>query len=125
LPALGLLTGHLVHGHPDSITRLRARHDHPDGPTLTVEVPPPLTRYLVPGGWISLDGVSLTTAGLADGALTTRPAPGLHATTLERAQPGALLNLELDRLVQHLERLLTATQHDSTTHHCGTPWPSR
>lgn len=117
VPALGLLTGHIVHGHPDYVTQLRARHDHPDGPALTIDVPPPLTRYLVPGGWISLDGVSLTTATLAGGTLTTRPDTALHATTLHHAQPGAMLNLELDRLVQHLERLLTAA------HLTGTTWP--
>jgi riboflavin synthase len=107
---IGLLTGHIVHGWPDCATTVRDRRDHPDGPTLTVTIPPHLSRYLVPGGWVSLDGVSLTINGLANGAVTTRPNAALQHTTLGRLQPGTPVNLELDTLVRHVERLLAAAR---------------
>jgi len=64
--------GHFVLGHVDTIGRVT--HLTPEGENwwLGVQVPAEFTRYVVPKGSISIDGISLTVAG---GGTTLRELP--------------------------------------------------
>ena len=83
---------------------------------LQVGAPAGLDRYLVYKGSITIDGISLTIAGLkepADGRveLGATIIPHTYAnTTLGFAKPGSRLNLEVDVLAKHLEKLLTPSK---------------
>ena len=64
-------------------------------------------RYVVEKGSIAVDGISLTAFDLT--ADTFRVAVIPHTadvTTLGVREPGAVVNIELDVLAKHVERLL-------------------
>src|SRR5438270_396012 len=59
------LGGHFVQGHVDATAKLVARHEEGGGAArLRFALPKELARYIVMKGFITLDGVSLTIAGL-------------------------------------------------------------
>jgi len=102
------LGGHIVQGHVDGIGRVRSLEPEGDGARLTVEAPPELLRYCVEKGSITIDGVSLTVAGLAEDAFSVALIPHtLSETTLSALDPGDEVNLEADVLAKYVERLVT------------------
>jgi riboflavin synthase len=101
------LGGHMVQGHVDGVGRVVAVV--PDGfaSRLTIEAAPELLRYMVYKGSITVDGVSLTVAGLDDRSFTVSLIPEtLERTNLGRAEPGTTVNLEVDVLAKYVERLM-------------------
>jgi riboflavin synthase len=67
-------------------------------------------RYCVEKGSITVDGVSLTVAGMLGDAFQVALVPHtLAATTLGDAGPGRWVNLEVDVLAKYVERLLART----------------
>jgi riboflavin synthase len=106
LRAADRLGGHVVLGHVDgqgTVTRA------PDSGEITVELEPALLRYVVEKGSIALDGVSLTVAGIDDRSITVALIPETRRrTTLGEARPGTRVNVEVDVLAKHLEKLVAA-----------------
>ena len=70
-------------------------------------MPDELARYLVDKGSITVDGVSLTVVEAGDEAFTVSLIPEtLARTTLGFRQPGDRVNLEVDVIAKHVEKLL-------------------
>jgi riboflavin synthase len=107
------LSGHLVQGHVDATAAIVSRR--PAGPwdQVRIGLPRGISRYVVEKGSIAVDGVSLTVSALSP--------PGSHAdawfevslipetlkrTTLGTRKPGEVVNLEVDVIAKHVERLL-------------------
>ncbi len=106
------LGGHVVQGHVDGTGALRAVE--PDGLT-RFALPEHLSRYLVEKGSITVDGVSLTVVDVADDEFSVALIPTTRElTTLGRCRPGDEVNIEVDVLAKHLERL-AAPQLDGLT----------
>jgi len=111
------LSGHIVQGHVDATGVVEALDDLGAGNWwLKVRLPAALDRYLVHKGSIAIDGISLTIAALEAGrgpaplvGITIIPHTMAH-TTLGFAKPGTRLNVEVDVLAKHVEKLLTGTQ---------------
>ncbi|MFN2543935.1 MAG: riboflavin synthase [Actinomycetota bacterium] len=102
------LGGHLVQGHVDGVGRVVAVAGNGSGSEVTIEVPAELTRYLVDKGSVSVDGVSLTVAGLDGRRFAVALVPHtLDVTTLGRARSGDPVNLEVDVVAKYVERFLT------------------
>ena len=103
------LSGHIVQGHVDAAGELVSLDSLGDGNYwLKVRVPAELDRYLVYKGSLTIDGISLTIAALAAGpvvGVTIIPHTYTH-TTLGCARPGARLNLEVDVIAKHIEKLM-------------------
>ena len=101
------LGGHVVQGHVDGVGTV-AEVDAVDGATrVAIAVDPALLRYVVEKGSIALDGVSLTVADVDDRALTVALIPEtLARTTFGAATAGARVNVEVDVLAKHVEKLL-------------------
>jgi riboflavin synthase len=98
------LGGHVVLGHVDGVGEVRATHDSGE---IEVEIDEELSRYVVEKGSIALDGVSLTVAALDGARLTVALIPATReSTTLGEAAVGGRLNVEVDILAKHLERLV-------------------
>jgi riboflavin synthase len=96
------LGGHLVLGHVDCVGEVVAA-----APDLVVRISPAQMRYIVEKGSISVDGISLTAFDLTTDTFRVAVIPHTaDVTTLGVAQPGALVNIELDILAKHVERLL-------------------
>jgi riboflavin synthase len=83
----------------------------PDGSTrIEFAAPRGLLRYIVEKGSITVDGISLTVAGLRDDGFEVAIIPHtLAVTTLGTKQPEAPVNLEVDVLAKYVERLLQAS----------------
>lgn len=104
------LSGHIVQGHVDATGVVEALDELGGGNRwLKVRVPAALDRYLVHKGSIAIDGISLTIAALDAGlvGITIIPHTMTH-TTLGFAKVGARLNVEVDVLAKHVEKLLRA-----------------
>ena len=111
LPADGRNSGHFVQGHVDDvgiISELR-----PDGDSLYVTVKPParLMPYIVPKGFIAIDGTSLTVCDVdyASGTFNFM----LIAFTQEKViipkkAVGDAVNLEVDVISKYVEQSLAA-----------------
>ena len=70
---------------------------------------PRLGKYLVDKGSITVDGVSLTVVEAGPESFTVSLIPEtLARTTLGLRQPGDRVNLEVDVLAKHVEKLLAA-----------------
>jgi riboflavin synthase len=104
------LSGHIVQGHVDATGALISLDELGDGNWwLKLLAPGELDRYLVRKGSIAIDGISLTIATLDPGPIVGATIiPHTHVTTtLGFARPGARLNIEVDVLAKHIEKLLT------------------
>jgi riboflavin synthase len=101
------LGGHFVQGHVDAIGTVAETRDEGTARVVRIEAEPQLLRYVVEKGSIAVDGVSLTVAGLEEGAFTVSLIPEtLERTSLGTVQPGDKVNLEVDVLAKYVERLV-------------------
>ncbi len=111
VPLSGRLDGHLVQGHVDGTGRVVSRTPGERWEVVVISVPAELARYIAVKGSIAVDGVSLTVVdigeqdGMAWFSVSLIPET-LARTTLGRAQPADVVNLEVDVLAKYVERLL-------------------
>jgi len=107
LRANARLDGHFVLGHVDAtaeIVELRLLGE--DNWWLTVRVPAALSRYIVEKGSLAVDGMSLTVAEIQGELVSFTIIPHTYAhTTLRGYEAGAYMNVEVDILAKHLEKL--------------------
>ncbi len=107
----GRLGGHIMQGHVDGVATLVSRDSQPEWDDLTFSVPRELLRYVVLKGSISLNGVSLTVAGLVDDAVTVSLIPTtLSETTLGELVVGNKVNVEVDVIAKYVERMMGLSQ---------------
>lgn len=103
----GRVGGHLVQGHIDATARLAAVAPEGNSLLMRFEAPRHLRRYIVEKGFVALDGVSLTVAGVEPSGFTVAVIPYTRDNTvLGLRRPGDLVNLEVDILAKYLEQLL-------------------
>lgn len=108
------LGGHIVQGHVDG-TGAVVDAATVDGGTWRVRIPGALVRYCVVKGSIALDGVSLTIAAMRGDVIEVAVIPHTaEVTTLGRLPAGRAVNVEVDVLAKHVERLLEAFASDAT-----------
>ena len=102
------LSGHIVQGHVDTTAELLSIDALGDSNYwIKVCIPHAFSRYLVEKGSISIDGISLTIASVdADIVGVTIIPHTFSHTTLGTSQPGARLNIEVDVIAKHVEKLL-------------------
>ena len=98
------LGGHVVLGHVDGQGVIVA-----PAPDLRVRIDKDLMRYCVEKGSITIDGISLTIFDLDADSFSVAVIPHTAAvTTLGSKGPGEKVNIEVDVLAKHVERLLAA-----------------
>ncbi|MGA2470199.1 MAG: riboflavin synthase [Solirubrobacteraceae bacterium] len=106
LRASDRLGGHIVLGHVDGVGEAQELRDSGE---LDVLIDAELARYVVAKGSIALDGVSLTVAALDGPLLTVALIPQTReATTFGSVAAGSRLNVEVDVLAKHVEKLVCA-----------------
>lgn len=103
----GRLDGHLVQGHVDGTGTIIARTPGEQWEIVRIALPDGLAGYVVEKGSIAVDGISLTVveAGRSDFTVSLIPTT-LASTTLGKKGIGDRVNLEVDVIAKHVERLL-------------------
>ena len=105
------LGGHQVNGHVDCRAQILQIEQSPRNRKIWIELAPHWNRYLVPKGWIAVDGVSLTVVDVESDRFSVCLIPEtLSRTTLGNATQTTHLNLEFDHqtkvIVESIERIL-------------------
>jgi len=101
------LGGHVVQGHVDGTATVAKIGEDGIARVLEIEIDPRLARYLVEKGSVALDGVSLTVSALHERGFAVSLIPEtLRRTTLGALAQGARVNVEVDVLAKHVERLM-------------------
>lgn len=105
----GRLGGHVVQGHVDGTGTIEEIRDEGFARVLRIETDPGVERYLVEKGSVAVDGVSLTVSALSDDWFEVSLIPETQQrTNLGEAAVGGRVNLEVDILAKHVERLMEA-----------------
>ena len=101
------LGGHMVQGHVDGTGTVESVVEEGFARVVRIAADPDLLRYVVEKGSIAVDGVSLTVASVDDTGFSVSLIPEtLERTTLGRAAPGRMVNLEVDVLAKYVEKLV-------------------
>lgn len=105
----GRFGGHVVQGHVDGVAKIISREPSENWEVVKVEIPGELAKYVVHKGSITFDGVSLTAHEVQGNIVTLSLIPEtLRLTTLGHKVAGDLLNVEVDILAKHIEKLIEA-----------------
>ena len=107
LRANARLDGHFVLGHVDGVAEVFSLELlGADNWWLRLRVPSELARYIVEKGSLAVDGASLTVAQISgcDVSFTIIPHTYEH-TNVQSYKPGWRVNIEVDILAKHLEKL--------------------
>jgi riboflavin synthase len=109
LRADGRLGGHVVQGHVDGTGVVSEIRGEGIARVLSIDTAPEVARYLVEKGSIAVNGVSLTVSALYEDGFEVSLIPEtLRRTNLGSMAVGDRVNLEVDVLAKHVERLLEA-----------------
>jgi riboflavin synthase len=101
------LGGHIVQGHVDAVGAIEASSDNGASRDMRFSAPADLLRFVVEKGSVTVDGVSLTVTEVDDTGFSVSLIPEtLERTTLGRGSPGRPVNLEVDVIAKHVEKLL-------------------
>lgn len=114
LSASARLGGHFVSGHVDAVGIIRKWERVGSDHVLEIEAPPEVLKYVVHKGSITVDGISLTVAGLLEGGFRLWIIPHTYeVTSLRIRRVGDQVNLEADLIGKYVERLLQPHQPHS------------
>jgi riboflavin synthase len=101
--------GHVVLGHVDGVGEVISREPSENWEWVRVSIPKEFMKYVVLKGSITIDGISLTVNEMGDDYIGLSLIPEtLAVTTLGSKQPGSKVNVEVDVMAKHIERLIEA-----------------
>jgi riboflavin synthase len=107
LRADGRFGGHFVQGHVDGVGQVEEIRVEDDARWVTIGFPARLTQLLVHKGSVTVDGVSLTVAGLGDTRFDVQIIPYTwDNTTFRRFNVGVRVNLEFDMIGKYVVRAM-------------------
>ena len=107
--ANGRFDGHIVQGHVDGTGAVVSFDSIPGGNDyrLKINVPSELTRYIVPKGSLSIEGISLTVAAIDGTNVEVAIIPHTsELTNLRSLNPGDPVNLEVDVVAKYVEKMI-------------------
>jgi riboflavin synthase len=104
----GEVGGHLVQGHIDDTGKVVSIT--PEGESIArFEAPPGVMRYVVPKGFIAVDGISLTVTEIQSNSFQVSLVDfTLKHTNLDGRKAGDRVNLEVDIIAKYVEQFLHA-----------------
>ena len=112
LPFNGRIGGHFVQGHVDGTGVIMEMSPEDESLWVKVEASEELLRYIVPKGFVSVDGVSLTVVNIFPNAFNFMLISySQKHVILPRKTVGELVNLEVDMLGKYVERFVEGITH--------------
>ncbi|MCO4320900.1 riboflavin synthase subunit alpha [Aliidiomarina quisquiliarum] len=108
------LGGHIVSGHIQTTAAIAERHDSSDNCRLYLELEPRWLEYILPKGFITVNGASLTVGDVTEQGFWLHLIPEtLERTNLGEAIVGTRLNIEVDTqtftIVETVKKVLART----------------
>jgi riboflavin synthase len=103
------LGGHVVQGHVDGVGKLLGLEKIKDRDDwrMAIAIPKELSRYVVPQGSITVEGISLTVALISSNQIEIAIIPHTYqATNLHRLKRNSAINIEVDVLAKYAEKLM-------------------
>ena len=101
------LGGHIVQGHVDATGNFLGAEQTGGFWTVRIGFPREIGQYLVYKGSISVEGISLTIANLADDYFEIAVIPKTwELTNLSSLKPNDAVNLEADVIAKYVERIM-------------------
>ena len=108
------LGGHIVQGHVDARGKFLSAKQDGDFWTVRIGFPAEIGQYLVYKGSVSVEGISLTIANLADEYFEIAVIPKTwELTNLSSLKTGDAVNLEADVIAKYVERIMLYGQKKS------------
>lgn len=99
--------GHMVLGHVDGLGTIVSREPSENWEWVTIRIPAELIKYVVLKGSITIDGISLTVNDVTSDTVSFSLIPEtLRVTTLGQKQAGDPVNVEVDIMAKHIEKLI-------------------
>jgi riboflavin synthase len=99
--------GHMVLGHVDGLGTIVSREPSENWEWVTIRIPAELIKYVVLKGSITIDGISLTVNDVTSDTVSFSLIPEtLRVTTLGQKQTGDPVNVEVDIMAKHIEKLI-------------------
>ncbi|MEK6289695.1 MAG: riboflavin synthase [Acidobacteriota bacterium] len=109
------LGGHMVQGHVDGTAELISVTPEGNAYRMRFKFARELGRYIAMKGSITVDGISLTVAGLGDDWFEVAIIPHTwRETSLRDLKRGDLVNIEVDVLAKYVERLMLYREAPAT-----------
>ena len=116
LRAAGRVDGHFVQGHVDATGTIEELRQEGDSWWVTVKYPSSLSAHIVRKGSITVDGISLTVAGVDDRRFDVQIIPFTwDHTNLKFAKVNDLVNLESDMLGKYVLRAMEIAKRQLTS----------
>lgn len=109
LPATAhsFLSGHIVQGHIDGTGQLQSIAKKNNSHILKFSIPAPFSKYIVEKGSITVNGISLTVIEATKKYFIVGIIPHTwEKTMLHIIKVGDFVNVEIDILAKHVEKLL-------------------
>lgn len=111
LASNGRFGGHVVQGHVDTTGKITAITRDKEALVFKIEIDRSFMKYVVPKGYIAVDGASLTVCDVKQCSFTFMMIEftQAHVVTASK-QIGDLVNIEVDIMGKYIEKLLEARQ---------------
>lgn len=101
--------GHYVQGHIDGTGKIINLQENGDALLVTIQLSSHLAKYIVPKGYITIDGMSITVIDVYDNCFTITLIPITRQMTIAgQYRIGSKLNIEVDILSKYIEKLAGA-----------------
>ena len=99
--------GHIVSGHVDGVGKITLIAIEGDSTRMKIKVDDNLVKYIVKKGSICINGVSLTVNEIDGNVFDVNIVPHTFSvTTLDELKVNSQVNIEIDIIARHIERLL-------------------
>jgi riboflavin synthase len=106
--------GHYVQGHIDDTGTIIGMEK--DGQLVKIQIPARLEKYIVPKGYVAIDGMSITVINASDHWFSITIIPHTKDMTVaNQYRIGTKVNLEVDILSKYIEKIVGVKQSCSHT----------
>lgn len=103
--------GHQVQGHVEAIAKVLNMESMDKGWNFTFELPEKISNYVVQKGFITVEGISLTTTEVGKDEFSVTIIPETwNKTNLSDKEEGDLVNLESDPIGRYVEKMVENDQ---------------
>ncbi|MCH7593625.1 MAG: riboflavin synthase [Chloroflexi bacterium] len=116
----GRIGGHMVQGHVDGVAEVSAIERDGDSIVVQIRADESIMRYIVPKGFITIDGTSLTVVDRDDDGFSVAIIPYTYDhTTIGERTAGSKVNIEVDITAKYVEQMARPYLEKLLADHAG------